>query len=192
MDFGGEERGEVFALTTSTSFLLTRALQLASDDFAGRGHPVTLRLFYVLAAIAKNPGRSQNDLVGITSVDRSTLADMLKRLVTLGLIGKAQSPNDARANLVELTPLGTRLVADASEDAAAADRAVLDLLSENQGERLQKLLERLNDRIDKLEEKAREEEKRQKRRDKKLSERMKRRAKKDQERAERKVARIKA
>jgi len=189
-----EDRAEGFALAASTSFVLSRALQVAADEFAQCGHAVNLRQFYVLAAIEANRGANQNDLVEITGVDRSTLADMLKKFAHLGLIGKAPSPTDARANLVELTPLGARLREKAQSDADKADRAIIELLSDKQGERLQKLLERLNERIDRRDARRVDAEKAERRREKRAAARMKKRAKRElekQERAEKHAERAK-
>src|SRR5262245_20836336 len=69
-----------FVLAHSPVHLMHRAQQVAADKFAKRNHPVNLRQFGVLAAIAAHPNASQSDLVRAASIDRSTLADMLKRL----------------------------------------------------------------------------------------------------------------
>ena len=74
-----EEAEDDFELAVSTSHLLHRAQQLAADRFTvlmGE-NSITLRQFAVLAAIAKQPGLSQADLVRVTGVDICRGADVL-------------------------------------------------------------------------------------------------------------------
>lgn len=121
---------EAFRLADSPSHLLHRAEQLASDRFTilvGEG-VITLRQFAVLAAISENPGVSQADLVRITGVDRSTLADMLARMDRREWITRAGSPTDKRANAVRLAAAGEQMLQNATRNAKAADAAILDAL----------------------------------------------------------------
>jgi DNA-binding MarR family transcriptional regulator len=120
---------EPYRLATSASHLLHRAEQLAADRFAQLvGETLTLRQFAVLAAIAEQPGLSQSDLVRATGIDRSTLADLMNRLVKRGLVDRKESPSDGRAYSVLLTPLGVTTLKNATQHARAADAAILDLL----------------------------------------------------------------
>ncbi len=154
-----------FTLARSTAYLLYRAQQAAAERFAKRGkeRQLSLRQFMVLSAIADRPGASQNDLVRSASVDRSTLADMLKRLESLGLVVKGASERDGRANALELTPDGKRLLAEADEDARKADQAILDALPKSKRKSFQDMLLRLAAALDEAAEKAeREERKRRK------------------------------
>ncbi len=160
---------EPFLLERSIAHLLNRAQQVAADRFARKGHAITLRQFGMLAAVASHPGANQNDLVRITSVDRSTLADMLKRLQVLGLVEKSASPDDARANVVALTEKGAEMLRLAADDARKADQAVLDALPKAKREAFKTALQKLAKSIDEAMEKAeREERKRRKRELKKL------------------------
>jgi DNA-binding MarR family transcriptional regulator len=120
-----------FELSSSASHLLHRAEQLAADRFAElAGEAVTLRQFAVLAAIAENPGLSQSDLVRATGIDRSTLADMMNRLVKRGLVSRSASKTDARAYAVRLTAAGGALFRSTLQHARAADEAVLERLAQ--------------------------------------------------------------
>lgn len=124
-----DSESEPYSLATSASHLLHRAEQLAADRFAQLvGDAVTLRQFAVLAAIAEQPGLSQSDLVRATGIDRSTLADLMNRLVKRGLSERKESPSDGRAYSVDLTPAGAALLKGATQHARAADAAILDLL----------------------------------------------------------------
>ena len=124
-------KGGVAALEHSPSHLLHRALQRALDiyveEFGESG--VTQRQFAVLAAADEREGATQADLVRITGIDRSTLADMARRMIAKGLLERERSNVDARANAVRLTDAGREALADARPKMAAADARLMKLIS---------------------------------------------------------------
>ena len=126
------------ALEKSPSHLLHRALQLALDIYAdeqGEGG-VTQRQYAVLAAVEAYEGLTQTDLVRTTGIDRSTLADMVARMIVKGLLERQRSTSDARANAVSLTQAGRVALAEAKPRMAAADARLLRLLSSAKREAL--------------------------------------------------------
>lgn len=126
------------ALEKSPSHLLHRALQLALDIYAdeqGEGG-VTQRQYAVLAAVEAYEGLTQTDLVRTTGIDRSTLADMVARMIVKGLLERQRSTSDARANAVSLTQAGRVALAEAKPKMAAADARLLRLLSSAKREAL--------------------------------------------------------
>ena len=77
-----------FRLEASLTHLVHRVGQCATDAFqryAGN-QQITARQFAVLMAIARMDGASQMDVVKLTGIDRSTLADMVGRMLGRGLI----------------------------------------------------------------------------------------------------------
>jgi DNA-binding MarR family transcriptional regulator len=124
-------KGGVAALDQSPSHLLHRALQRALDiyaeEFGDKG--VTQRQFAVLAAADEREGATQADLVRITGIDRSTLADMARRMMSKGLLERERSTLDARANAVRLTDAGREALAEARPKMTAADNRLLKLIS---------------------------------------------------------------
>jgi DNA-binding MarR family transcriptional regulator len=121
----------VAVLDRSPSHLLHRALQRALDIYAdefGEG-AITQRQYAVLAAAEAREGATQADLVRVTGIDRSTLADMAKRMIDKGLLERERSALDARANAVHLTAAGRAALSDAQPRMAAADGRLLKLLS---------------------------------------------------------------
>jgi MarR family transcriptional regulator, temperature-dependent positive regulator of motility len=124
-------KGGVAALEQSPSHLLHRALQRALDiyaeEFGDAG--ITQRQFAVLAAASEREGATQADLVRITGIDRSTLADMARRMIGRGLLERQRSNLDARANAVRLTEAGRTALNEARPKMAAADSRVLKLIS---------------------------------------------------------------
>ena len=118
------------ALARSPSHLLHRALQLALDIYAEETGPdaITQRQYAVLAAVAVHEGLTQTDLVRATGIDRSTLADLVARMIGKGLLARDRSVVDARANTVSLTAAGRDALASATPRVAAADARILKLL----------------------------------------------------------------
>lgn len=147
------------ALDRSPSHLLHRAVQLALDIYAeelGAG-AITQRQFAVLAAAAEHDGATQTDLVRMTGIDRSTMAEMAARLISKGLLERRRSPFDARANAVSLTDAGRAVLEEARPKMAAADARVLKLISG--GGRRQTFVALLQDLIDGAEVQERKREK---------------------------------
>jgi DNA-binding MarR family transcriptional regulator len=129
-------------LNASVTHLLHRTLQLALDYHALAGGPAapTQRQFTVLSAVAAAEGLTQNDLVRATGIDRSTLADLVNRLTDRGLLERARSATDARANTVSLSPAGRLALIEGAAAAAAADERLLALLSPKKRETFLKTL----------------------------------------------------
>lgn len=152
-----------FELAVSTSHLLHRAQQLAADRFAvlvGENH-LTLRQFAVLAAISKQPGLSQADLVRLTGIDRSTLADMMRRLEKRELVERSAHDSDGRANAVRLSRAGAEVLTQARQHARAADAAILDALPRSKRKGFLNALEKLSRMSGTAAEKAEREEKKE-------------------------------
>ena len=117
-------------LDRSPSHLLHRVLQLALDIYveeSGAGG-VTQRQFAVLAAVAENEGVTQTGLVRATGIDRSTLADMVARMISKGHLERHRSDLDARANTVSLTEAGAAVLEESRPKVAMADARILALL----------------------------------------------------------------
>ena len=124
------DKGPVALLAQSPSHLLHRVLQLALDIYAeetGKG-ALTQRQYAVLAACATVDGASQTDLVNMTGIDRSTLADMVARMIEKGWLGRERSKTDARAKTVRLTDKGEAALSEIAPKVAAADERILSNL----------------------------------------------------------------
>ena len=100
-------------LNRSAMHLLHRAGQCAADIFASeaRASGLTPRQFAVLMIVADEEGLTQTDLVERTGIDRSTLADIVARLLGRGLIQRRRAKEDARAYAIKLTPQGAKALA---------------------------------------------------------------------------------
>lgn len=117
-------------LDRSPSHLFHRVLQIALDVYAEETGPdgLTQRQFAVLSCVALNEGLTQTDLVRATGIDRSTLADLVARMIGKGYLARERSAVDARANTVTLTDRGRETLEAALPKVEAADRRILALL----------------------------------------------------------------
>ena len=119
------------SLGASPSHLMHRALQLALDIYSEESGPdgLTQRQFAVLEAVSHKSGLTQTDLVRATGIDRSTLADLVARMTTKGLLDRVQSTIDARAKAVSLSAAGQVALEAARPRVEAADKRIMALLA---------------------------------------------------------------
>ncbi len=122
-----------FDLALSPGHLLHRAQQFAADRFseATGGVEITQRQFAVLCAVHAREGLTQTELVKATGIDRSTLAELVTRMASKGLLLREKAPGDARANAVRFTDEGRKLYETVTAGARAADEAILAALPKN-------------------------------------------------------------
>lgn len=101
---------KTYDLKSSPVHLLRRCSQYAADlfDVETKGSDLTPRQLTVLIAVDANDGASQTTLVAATGIDRSTLADMIARMIQRDLLTRKRTEADARANAVRLTARGRR------------------------------------------------------------------------------------
>jgi DNA-binding MarR family transcriptional regulator len=126
----GKSSKRLGTLAESPSHLMHRVLQLALDIYseeAGADGP-TQRQFAVMEAVAAKSGLTQTDLVRATGIDRSTLADLVSRMTTKGLLERERSAVDARAKAVRLSEAGAALLESARPRVEAADKRIMALL----------------------------------------------------------------
>lgn len=119
-----------FDLAASPGHLLRRCQQFAFDVYAEEvgGDGLTPRQFSVLATVDQNEGASQTDLVRLTGIDRSTLADMIGRLLKKGFLERERTETDQRANAVRLTPPGRKAMKAQAEAVGRAEKRLLEPL----------------------------------------------------------------
>jgi MarR family transcriptional regulator, temperature-dependent positive regulator of motility len=128
---GSKGKAPLWTLAESPSHLIHRAQQIAADLFVERigDDELTPRQFAVLAALADKDGCSQSDLTAATGIDRSTLADLIARMVKRDLLLRRRAPDDARTNEVRLTVAGRKAYLAAAPGAIGADAQLLASLS---------------------------------------------------------------
>ena len=146
-------------LAASPSHLMHRVLQLALDIYAEETGPdgLTQRQFAVLEAVSQKSGLTQTDLVRATGIDRSTLADLVSRMTTKGLLDRVKSAIDARAKAVSLSAAGQTALDAARPGVEAADKRILALLPKAKRDGFLGLLAELAGEADAAPDKARAE-----------------------------------
>jgi DNA-binding MarR family transcriptional regulator len=138
----------------SFSHLLKRAVQFSVHKFAEQvgKSGLTHRQFTVLTAVEANDGKSQTDLVKITGIDRSTLADLVARLMAQGHLQRRRSKEDARTNSIRLTPDGRKALKKAQSGAEDVDRQLLSLFSVSDRKTVMDCLSEISTAMDKIDE----------------------------------------
>jgi DNA-binding MarR family transcriptional regulator len=115
-----------FELHFAPGHLLRRNHQRSLDIFTRTvGSDVTRQQIGTLLALHRKPGASQRDLVDATGVDKSTLKEMLGRLVKRGWVRRARDPNDSRAWTMRLSPEGLSLLLERIDKVEAAQHEIL-------------------------------------------------------------------
>ena len=137
-------------LERSPIHLLHRVGQCASDIFALEigDADLTPRQYAILLTVSQNEGLSQTDLVERTGVDRSTLADIVRRMLKKGLLQRRRTKDDARAYAVKLTEEGWRILRTTEPMVKRVDDKILAALAGKQREQfvadLQTIVEALS------------------------------------------------
>lgn len=115
---------------------LHRLVQIANNDlavdiaiYAKKLGDTSQRQITIMRAIAESStAPSQTDLVERTGIDRSTLAEIMRRLIKKGWVTRRCTKEDARAYAVRLTDEGTKALAAAKLCEARVER---DLIKEH-------------------------------------------------------------
>ncbi|HEY4266171.1 MAG TPA: MarR family transcriptional regulator [Micropepsaceae bacterium] len=120
-----------FDLSQSPSHLLRRCVQYANDLFSREpgASDLTKQQFTVLTAVEQNEGMSQTELVTITGIDRSTLAEMIRRMIEKGLLDRERTESDQRANAVRIAAAGRKALRSARMASERVERTLLSSLA---------------------------------------------------------------
>ena len=150
----GQKETKQFA--RSFSHLLKRAVQysvhLYMNEVGATG--LTHRQFTVLSAVDTNEGKSQTELVKVTGIDRSTLADLVSRLMAQGYLQRRRTKEDARTNAIRLTPVGKKMLKSAQTGAEDIDKSMLAAFSAADRRTVMECLTALAAEMDKVDEKV--------------------------------------
>jgi DNA-binding MarR family transcriptional regulator len=132
----------VFDLSESPSHLIKRCAQYFGDLYAHEAgaRELTKQQFTLLAALEHNDGVSQTALVDITGIDRSTLAEMVRRMLDKGLLSRERTEEDQRANAVAISPSGRKALRSARTASERAEKKMLETLPPGERPRLVRML----------------------------------------------------
>jgi DNA-binding MarR family transcriptional regulator len=143
-------------LERSPLHLLHRAGQCAAEIFQIElgTDELTPRQYAVLVTVAQNEGLSQTQLVGLTGIDRSTLADVVRRMLKKGLLQRRRTRDDARAYAVKLTEDGNRILKTHDPMARRVDERILASLPAQQRDRFLQDLNAIVQMLSRLKDKS--------------------------------------
>lgn len=146
---------DVKQFSRSPSHLLKRAAQYATFIYMGEvgKSGLTHRQFTVLLAVDNNDGKSQTELVKLTGIDRSTLADLVARLLAQGYLQRRRTKDDGRTNAIRITTVGKKMLKMAQPGADEVDRQLLSLVPSSDRKSFLDNLAVLAAEMDKIEEK---------------------------------------
>jgi DNA-binding MarR family transcriptional regulator len=102
--------------------------------------------FAVLVAVDAHPGADQGSLAAAVALDRSTMADVCRRMEERGLIFRTPDVADARRKLLDLTAEGRQVLTEVNSRARALDEELLAGLDPDDRARLVADLQTLSER----------------------------------------------
>lgn len=96
--------------------------------------------YAALAVLARTPGASQAELGAALSLDRSTIADLVSRMVRRGLLAREQDAADRRRKVLTLTDAGRTMFEELVPRVDAIEPLVTGGLSAAERAELRRLL----------------------------------------------------
>jgi DNA-binding MarR family transcriptional regulator len=106
---------------------------------------ITSPQFAVLNTLVTEPGLDQRTVGERVGLDRSTIAEVIGRLVGRGLLDKVRDPQDGRRFLLRLTEDGTRTQRKLAVRAARMNQVFLAPLSAEERTQFLSLIQRVSD-----------------------------------------------
>jgi DNA-binding MarR family transcriptional regulator len=140
MNFGESRPPE--ALSNFTGFLLNWVAAGSRKHFEGALDELGLKLqgFALMNTVDAEPGRTQQELVGLTHIDPSTMVQTLDDLAEAGFAERRPHPSDRRKYTIHLTKEGRRMLGRARRAAAEAGSESLGRLDNAERNQLRELL----------------------------------------------------
>lgn len=99
-------------MTDLPGFLIRRLHQIHLALFAEEcaGFDITPVQFSIMTVVSQNPGLDQTALAQEIGVDRATLANVLGRLETRGIVRRTKSKSNHRLKCVYVTAAGAKML----------------------------------------------------------------------------------
>jgi MarR family transcriptional regulator, transcriptional regulator for hemolysin len=113
-------------------------------------HSLTLPQWRALAEIFRNEAIAQVTLATALDVDQMTVSGIVSRLEKRGLIERYPDPNDSRAKLAKLTPVGLELVTRAKNVGRALYENALEGISLAERETMAAQLRLIRDNLNSM------------------------------------------
>lgn len=131
--------------------LIRRAQQAHSSIWAEEVSPeLTSIQFAVLNALRAAPGIDQRTLGRLVRLDRSTVGDVVVRLMRRGLVERTKDSNDGRRNVLRLTAAGVGVHAEVLPGVRRVQRRLLAPLSPDERTAFLRLVRKIVDASESL------------------------------------------
>lgn len=101
--------------------------------------------FAALTVVKSTGPISQRELGDALDVDRSTVADLVSRLVRNGMLSRSGDPSDGRRYVLALTPAGEQAIAELWPKVASAQLTLAADITPTEAHQLKSLLQRVVD-----------------------------------------------
>lgn len=135
-----------FDLQDFLPYLLNQAAEATSRGFQAAyrdRHGFTRTQWRVLANLGKFGAMTARDICAISHIEKTKVSRAVAALEQAGMLARAPSPGDRRAELLSLTDRGRAVFADLGGLALAFDRKLRAMLGEADAGQLVALLRRL-------------------------------------------------
>ncbi len=141
----GKSSGQRLPLWDRPGFLVRRLHQIHVAIFLDEcaEENVTPVQFGLLSVLCQEPGCDQITLAEKLGIDRTNIADVIRRLERRGWLSRKVSPADRRMRVVSLTDKGGTFVGRTHIKMQRAQKRLLSPLSESDRARFVELLRRL-------------------------------------------------
>lgn len=133
-------------------FLIRRLTQIGQAIFFDlcKSESITPLQVGMLTALSMNPWLDQKAIGRELSLDRTTTAEVLKRLSDKGLVEIRVNPDDRRSRLSVITKEGLKLINDLQESIHRSQELLIEPLSPDDRAAFMKLLAQLVDAHEKV------------------------------------------
>jgi len=137
------------SFSTLPGHLIRRVHQVSTAYFAEEcGGDLTAVQYAALVAIGAHPGIDATRLSEIIYFDRSTIGDVLDRMVGKDWIRRASTPTDRRVKLLEITPAGQGVLQQVEPAIGRVQARLLAPLSSAEARTLTRLLSKMADAVE--------------------------------------------
>lgn len=89
---------------------------------------VTSTQYTVLVACGERDGLSQQDIINMTGIDRSTVSQVVQLLLRKGLLKRRRTRHDARAYAISLTEAGRKILNQSAPIIERVEEALVEAL----------------------------------------------------------------
>lgn len=133
-----------YVLEEQIGHILRKASQRHTGIFSNNmPSDLTPTRFAAMAKLLECGALSQNELGRLTAMDIATIKGVVDRLRHRGFVASQKDPNDARRQLIELTPKGHQIIASAIPLALNVSDQTTSSLNASETEQLLQLLQRI-------------------------------------------------